>query len=140
LPEFANIARIGSLLMKRKSLSIAILLVALLATSDGCYRYQSANCKKRGAAYNAKREKLEHDAHEKLTMGTKKDMVIRFFQENDIPVTFDYGEASGTIYTTGCAPFGCGSDAALLGLRVKVDDAGSVISEPQVGGIYTNCL
>lgn len=138
--EIANIARIIAPSMK-PTFPIAILLVVLLTASNGClYRYQNANCKKRGAAYKAKVEKLEHDAHEKLVIGTKKDMVIRFFQENGIPVTFTRGEASGTIYTTGCAPSGCGSDAALLGLQVKVDDAGSVISEPHVGGIYTNCL
>jgi len=27
-----------------------------------------------------------------------------------------------------------------LGLRVKVDEAGAVISEPTVGALYTNCL
>jgi hypothetical protein len=127
--------------MKPILLPITVSLAVLLTASSGClYRYQNANCKKRGAAYKAKAEKLERDAHEKLVIGTKKDMVIRFFQENGIPVTFTRGEASGTIYMTGCAPSGCGSDEALLGLRVKVDDAGSVISEPQVGGIYTNCL
>ena len=127
--------------MKRTLFPIAVSLAVLLTASSGClYRYQNANCKKRGAAYKAKAEELEHDAHEKLVIGTKKDMVIRFFQENGIPVTFTPGEASGTIYMAGCAPSGCGSDKAFLGLQVKVDDAGSVISEPHVGGFYTDCL
>lgn len=85
-------------------------------------------------------EKLKKDAHQTLKIGAKKQDVIRFFAENDIPVTFVEGEATGTIYTAGCAPSGCGSDDALLGLRVKVDDEGTVISEPVVGAIYTNCL
>jgi len=117
------------------------LVIALSISSVGClYRYHSATCKQRGAAYSARVEKLKRDAHEKLKIGTKKDAVIRFFAENDIPVTFYPNEASGTIYTSGCAPSGCGSDAALLGLRVKVDEAGTVVSEPVVGAIYTNCL
>jgi hypothetical protein len=85
-------------------------------------------------------ETLTREAHEKLKIGTKKDDVARFFAENGIPVTFSRDEASGTIYTSGCAPSGCGSDDALLGLRVKVDKAGTVVSEPVVGALYTNCL
>jgi len=66
--------------------------------------------------------------------------VVHFFAENNMPVTFSRDEASGTIYTSGCGPSGCGSDTALLGLRVKVDQAGTVVSEPVVGAIYTDCL
>ncbi len=128
--------------MKRELLPATVgLLILLLISSVGClYRYHSANCKQRGDAYRARVETLKREAHEKLRIGTKKDAVIRFFAENSIPVTFIRDEASGTIYTTGCAPSGCGSDAALLGVRVKVDEAGTVISEPVVGAIYTNCL
>jgi len=94
-------------------------------------------------------ERLEKDAHENLKIGTKKEDVIRFCKENGLPVDFvkvpyehsgKVYEAAGTIYTTGCAPSGCGSDDALLALRVNVDAAGTVISEPVVGAIYTNCL
>lgn len=130
--------------MKRKLLppSVALILLPLLTSCSGCvfYRYHSAACKQRGAAYLARVEKLKKDAHQELKIGTKKEDVSRFFAENGIPLTLVEGEATGTIYTTGCAPSGCGSDDALLGLRVKVDKAGTVISEPIVGAIYTNCL
>jgi hypothetical protein len=113
----------------------------LLISSVGClYRYHSAACKQRGAEYKARVETLKREAHEQLKIGTKKDAVVGFFAENGIPVTFSRDEASGTIYTSGCAPTGCGSDAALLGLRVKVDEAGTVIAEPVVGALYSDCL
>jgi hypothetical protein len=116
-------------------------VIVLLVNSVGClYRCHSAACKHRGAALSARVETLKREAHERLKVGTKKDAVIRFFAENDIPVTFNGDEASGTVSTSGCAPSGCGSDAALLGLRVKVDEAGTVISEPDVGAMYTDCL
>ena len=129
--------------MNRKLMSsTALVLLAVLVGCDGCvfYRYHSAACKQRGAAYEARLEKLKKDAQQNLTIGTRKEDVIRFFAENGIPLSFIGGEATGTIYTTGCAPSGCGSDDALLGLRVQVDKAGSVISEPVVGAIYANCL
>jgi hypothetical protein len=120
-------------------LSTAGLLISLLITSVGClYRYHSATRKQRGDAYRAKVETLKREAHERLRIGTKKDDVIHFFAENGIPVAFSREEASGTIHTTGCAPSGCGSDAALLGVRVKVDEAGTVVSV--AGAIYTDCL
>lgn len=128
--------------MKRKLLLATVCLVVMLPfSSAGClYRYHSAACKQRRAVYSARVEKLKRDAHGKLRVGTKKNAVISFFDENGIPVTFNRHEASGTIYTTGCAPSGCGSDAALLGLRVEVDETGTVVSEPVVGALYTNCL
>jgi hypothetical protein len=132
--------------MKRKLvlagivLGVVILAAVLVVMSFPFYRYQSAACKQRGAAYSARVEKLKSDALERLRIGTTREAVVRFFAENGIPVTFAGGEATGTISVTGCAPAGCGSDEALLGLRVKVDDAGTVISEPVVGALYTDCL
>lgn len=128
--------------MKRKlPLATVALVIVLLIDPVGClYRHRSAACKQRGDAYSARVETLKRDAHEKLRIGTKKDGVTRFFAENGIPVMFTRDEASGTIYTTGCAPSGCGSDAALLGLRVKIGEAGTVASEPVVAAIYTDCL
>jgi hypothetical protein len=126
--------------MKRRL--VALILLPALVGSNGClfYRYQSPACKERGAAYAGRVEKLKRDAHDNLKIGTKREDVIRFFKENGIPLTSVEGEATGTIHTTGCAPSGCGTDDALLGLRVKVDKTGTVISEPVVGAIYTNCL
>ena len=100
-------------------------------TSVGClYRYHHAACKERAAALQARSEALERDAREQLKIGTKKEAVIGFFKEHNIPVTFTPNEASGTISVMGCAPSGCGSDAAILGVRVGVDQAGTVISAP----------
>src|SRR4051812_39943834 len=124
----------------RQTQMLAIVVLAFALVQTSCYRYQSAACKQRGAAYTARVEKLRRDAHEKLIIGTKKDTIIHFFAENRIPISFIAGEASGTISTSGCAPAGCGSDAAYLGLRVKVDDVGTVTSEPVVGALYADCL
>lgn len=126
--------------MNRQRLQAALVIVLLISSVDCLYRYRNATCKQRGAAYSARVEKLKRAAREQLKIGTKKDVVVRFFAENSIPVTFSRDEASGTIQTSGCAPSGCGSDAALLGLRVKVDEVGTVIAEPVVGAIYTDCL
>jgi len=85
-------------------------------------------------------EKLRQDAHEKLKIGTKKEAVIRFFAESELPVSFYRDEASGTVNVKGCAPSGCGSDDFILLLRVHVDKEGTVISDAVVEGIYTNCV
>src|SRR5262245_60304001 len=129
--------------MKRTLIPAFFATFSVMATltSVGClHRHYDAACEQRSDAYLARVAKLKRDASETLQIGTTKDTVIRFFENNGIPVTFVGGEASGTIFLKGCAPFGCGSDDALLGLRVKVDKAGTVISEPVVGAIYTNCL
>jgi len=123
--------------------SIVVLAIVLMQCNCvGCfYHFRGASCKDRDAALGARVETLKRDARDKLTIGTKKDAVIRFFSEKAIPLTFIEGEATGTVRTLGCAPFfGCGTDDALLGLRVKVNDQGTVIGEPIVGAIYTNCL
>jgi hypothetical protein len=123
--------------MKLTLPTLIVSLVVGLPINAGC---QNSACKQRGATYKARVEKLKREAHEKLKIGMKKDAVISFFKENGLPVTFSGEEASGTIHTIGCAPSGCGSDDALIGLRVKVDKEGTVIAEPVVGAIYTNCL
>jgi len=106
------------------------------------YRQQSADCKERGRAYELRVETLKSDARTTLRIGTHKEDVIRFFEENGLPVSFDKGlsEYEGTINTKGCSPAGCGSDDALLGLRVKVDSLGTVVAEPVVGALYSDCL
>jgi hypothetical protein len=119
---------------------VLFVAAALVICLPSFSRYQSAACKQRGAAFEAKVERLKRDAQKNLGIGTNKDAVIRFFAENGIPVTFLGGEATGTISASGCAPAGCGSDNALLGLRVKVDKNGTVIAEPVIGALYTDCL
>ena len=119
--------------------------VALIAAAALCWlgltsHRRSIACKQRDAALTQRLDPLRHRAHDKLKVGTKKDDVIRFFADNGIPLTIEGHEASGTVRTLGCAPLGCGTDDFLIGVRVGLDDAGSVKSEPDVGGIYTNCL
>jgi hypothetical protein len=83
-----------------------------------------------------------------LKIGTKKADVTRFYTEHKIPfevVSWGFkdggSEAMGTIETIGgCAPLGCGTDNALIGVRVKVDADGTVIGEPEVISIYSDCV
>ena len=73
-------------------------------------------------------------------MGTPQEDVIRFFEDEGFPISLQGDEYAGTINLNGCAPPGCGSDAAIVGLRVKADRQGAVAGEPQIGSIYTDCL
>jgi hypothetical protein len=79
--------------------------------------------------------------HDTLKVGTKKDVVRRFFAERNIDQTPGReDEVWGSIRTSGCAPFGCASDAAFISIRVELDRAGTVKSEPTVTGMYTDCM
>ncbi|HXA50682.1 MAG TPA: hypothetical protein VNV86_10280 [Candidatus Acidoferrum sp.] len=104
------------------------------------YRHQSPACKQRGANFETRVERLKQDARKSLAIGNKKDAVIRFFAENGLPAGFLKGEVTGTVTVSGCAPAGCGSDLALFGMRVAVDNQGTVIAAPVVGAVYTDCL
>lgn len=123
-------------------IALAVVVLAILCWfALGQYRSRMA-CKKRGAALSARVRDIESNAHKMLTIGVEKDDVIRFFAESNIPVFFDpaSNSAVGTVYATGCSPFGCGADSALIGVRVKLDLAGTVQSEPVVVAMYTDCL
>ena len=92
-------------------------------------------------------EALRREAHDMLPVGTRKGDVIRFFAARNIPISFDkFGspnEANGTIFISGsseCSSIACGTDSALIGLRVNLDDAGTVVSEPAIVSFYTDCL
>ncbi|MGB8132245.1 MAG: hypothetical protein WCG81_20835 [Candidatus Angelobacter sp.] len=123
-----------------KRAAFAAMAVTLLCgLMTGC-RYRSAACKQRGVAFNAQVNALERDAIDKLKIGTKKEDVIRFFAENKFPITFDRSFATGTIFTLGCSPNGCGTDQAVIGLSVDLDEAGSVKAKPVVVGGYADCL
>jgi hypothetical protein len=104
------------------------------------YFRSQTDCKKLSAAFVRQVENIKEDAHERLKIGTKKADVARFFAEHSIPFTISESEARGTLWTSGCAPFGCGSDSALIGVSVKLDPAGAVTEEPTVIGMYTDCL
>ena len=99
------------------------------------------DCKQRNAAFERRIESIKQDAHEQLKIGTKQLDVTRFFTGHGIPFGITNSEAIGTLQTTGgCAPLGCGTDAALIGVRVKLDEEGTVTGEPTVVYLYTNCV
>jgi hypothetical protein len=106
-----------------------------------------SRCKAREAEFSARVDRTKQHAKSALKVGTKKEDVIRFFASEGLPVYFlrDLGKswAQGEINVKGdaaCFSLACGDDAALLGVRVDVDENGAVISIPVVVGMYTNCL
>lgn len=138
--------------MKPLSRSISIAAAAFVLGGSGCAGVK-LHCRQRNADFARRIERIKQDAHKQLKIGTKKDDVARFYTEHKIPFEivswpFKDGEsvvtgteAIGTLYTNGgCPPFGCGSDRALIGVRVRVDADGTVIGKPDVVSIYTDCL
>ena len=147
----------------RWKLGIA-LPVALLATGTVCWftggycrfwmweAYQfvrpvPTRCKQRAADFEAKVKRIEANAKVSLKPGTNKADVTSFFASEKIPMgSYQIGErneVSGQIYVTGlaeCASVACGNDSALIGVRVDVDENGTVVSDPVVMGMYTDCL
>ncbi len=126
---------------KRRTAIISSIVIATAVSWFALKLYQDQiACNKRGAAYAMRVESIERDANEKLSIGTKSGDVARFFKEHDIPLQIVESEAIGTLYTVGCGPLGCGTDSALIGVRVKLDSSGAVTGKPTVVGIYTDCL
>ena len=104
-------------------------------------------CKAREAEFNARADRITQNAKSALKIGTKKEDVMRFFASENIPVTFSSysagNVAEGTIDVKGdaaCRSLACGDDAALIGVRVAVDESGTVLSDPVVIKMYTDCL
>jgi hypothetical protein len=92
------------------------------------------------AVFRVQVERLKGDAIDQLRIGVDKAQVVRFFSEHHMQVDFSLGEAAGSLQTTGCAPFGCGADTALIRVHVTVDSRGTVTDHPRVIGMYTDCL
>jgi hypothetical protein len=97
-------------------------------------------CMERDEALINRVESIKRDAHEQLKIGTKKEEISRFFTQHGIPFDITNSEAIGTLYTSGCSPLGCGTDSALIGVRVNVSRTGTVTGEPTVVGMYTDCV
>lgn len=123
--------------MRRK---IAIAVAIALVGGGTWFAVKHYKCESRNAALSRQIENIKSDAHDRLKVGTSKADVSRFFAEHRIPFNFAESEAIGTLRTSGCAPLGCGTDSAIIGVRVKLDGAGVVAQEPSVGGMYTDCL
>jgi hypothetical protein len=116
-----------------------IVVVALCFLGLGLHR-RSVACSRRQAALTTRFERLKHDAREKLQIGATQEDVLRFFAGNGLHSTIAGEDAYGQVSTSGCSPFGCGSDAFLIVVKVKLDEEGKVESEPDIRGIYTDCL
>jgi hypothetical protein len=97
-------------------------------------------CKQRHEVFARQVEIIKRDASGELKLGTKKADIAHFFTKHSIPFTIVGSEAYGTLQTSGCAPLGCGSDRAIIGVRVKLDGAGAVAEEAVVVGMYTDCV
>ena len=120
---------------------LVVLIVAAAAVWFGIKQYRThVRCATRNAALRQRIENLRHDAHDQLRIGTNKDLIVRFFEEHQMRVTFSRGEAFGDFQILGCAPFGCGADTATVGVSVAIDSEGTVSREPHVSGIYNDCL
>jgi hypothetical protein len=125
-----------------------VTIVAAIITIVGLslFGLKQYRCKQRNGAFAQQIERIKQAAREGLKIGTKKAEIARFFADHSIPFTtvgseaFGTPEALGTLRTSGCSPFGCGSDVAFINVRVKLDDAGTVAEEPTVVGMYTDCL
>jgi hypothetical protein len=128
-----------AMLRTKKAVFAGTAVVMLCGLMAGC-RHRSMACKQRGLALNSQVEALKRTAIDRLKIGTKKEDVIRFFSENNLSISFDKHGATGTMHAPGCSPTGCGSDDYLIVLKAKLDESGTVESEPVVGGGYTNCL
>jgi hypothetical protein len=97
-------------------------------------------CRRRGEVLERQLKTVERDAKDQLKIGTRREDVAKFFDEHALPFTVAESTAYGTLYTIGCAPFGCGTDRGMIGVRVKLDAAGAVAEEPRVVGMYVDCL
>jgi hypothetical protein len=104
-------------------------------------------CKAREAEFNARVERIRQDAKDALKVGTKKEDVIRLFASEGISPSFSQmgaeSWAQGEIDFRGdsaCRSLACGDDSKLIGVRVDVDGDGTVVAEPVVATMYTDCL
>jgi hypothetical protein len=121
--------------LKRHRVALIVVIAGL-----GFFGLREYRCKLRGAAFARQVESLKRDAAEELKIGTNKNDVARFFAEHKIPFAILESEAYGSFRTSGCAPLGCGTDRAFIGVRVEVDGAGTVTEAPKVFGMYQDCL
>jgi hypothetical protein len=124
-------------MMKAHRVVLATIVVIAAVSWFGFREY---HCKLRGAAFTRQVESIKRDATEELKIGTNKTGVARFFAEHNIPFAILESEAFGSLRTSGCAPLGCGTDRAFIGVNVKLDEAGRVTETPNVFGMYQDCL
>ena len=119
---------------------LAVAIVGIAVAGVAWLGIKQSRCKQRNEVFAHQVEIIKQDASEELKLGTKKADVIRFFAKHSIPFTIVGFEAYGTLETSGCAPLGCGSDRAIIGVRVKLDGTGAVAETAVVVGVYTDCV
>jgi hypothetical protein len=126
----------------RRSITVAAAIIVVGVGWFGLKQYRRhVDCQQRNAVFERRIESIKQDAYEQLKIGTKKADVTQFFKGHGIPFDITGSEAIGTLITTGgCAPFGCGTDRALIGLRVKIDADGTVTDKPVVVVMYVDCV
>jgi hypothetical protein len=122
--------------IKRRWLLVAVVLIAG-AIWFGVREYR---CKLRGATLARQVETIKQDAAKELRIGTDKAGVARFFTSHSISFSILGAEAYGALQTSGCAPFGCGTDIAFISVQAKLDAADAVAEAPKVTGMYKDCL
>jgi hypothetical protein len=123
--------------LKQHRVAVTVIVVIAGLSLFGLREYR---CKLRGEAFARQIESLKRDAAEELKIGTNKTDLARFFAEHKFPFAILESEAYGSLRTSGCAPLGCATDAAFIGVRVKLDGGGTVTEAPKVFGMYQDCL
>jgi hypothetical protein len=126
--------------MKSVMLGIAVCLATAILAGGIWLERRHIDCKRRSTAFVRQIEDIERGANEELRVGADKAAVARFYEKRGIHFSVNASEATGTLSTDGCSPLGCGTDEALIGIRVKLNAQGTVIEAPQVVSLYTNCL
>jgi hypothetical protein len=134
---------VGQEIVKTLGRNTTIVAAIVVIAGASWFALKRIDCGKRNAAFARKIKAIKQDAHEQLKIGTRKAEVGGFFAEHSIPFTFvgpeafGTSQAIGTLYTSGgCAPLGCGTDNALIGVRVSLDGTGTVTGEPSVIDMY----
>ena len=122
--------------MKQHWIAITIVVIAGVSW----FGRREYRCKLRAAAFAGQVESITRDAAKELKVGTNQADVSRFFAEHNIPFETVGSEVFGNLETSGCAPFGCGTDKAFIGVDVKLDGSGNVSEVPRVVGMYRDCL
>ena len=117
-----------------------IFLLVITGVLFACGGGNSPECQSREAILQRRIEVLRNKAQEALKIGATREDVKRFFADNKIPLSFDQFGATGTLYTSGCSPRGCGLNDAIIGVRIPLDQEGKVRAEATVIGMYTDCL
>jgi hypothetical protein len=122
---------------KRHRIALVVTVIVACVAWIGVREYR---CKLRGDAFANLVARLKTDAAEQLKVGASKADLDRFFLDHKIPYKIQESQAFGTLRTEACAPLGCFKDTAFIGVRVSLDEAGTVTESPKVFGMYQDCF